>query len=1086
MIKNLLYLFTICLLILGANTMVKAQGATTASMSGVVNETSGETVPGVTVVAVHQPSGTQYGTVTQSDGRYRIIGMRIGGPYRLTFSFVGYGEQVSEGIFLTLGNATNIDVTLSEESTQLDEVEVIARQDDAFNSERTGATTNVSSEGINALPTISRQISDFTRLTPQASGNSIAGQDSRLNNITLDGSFFNNSFGLGNQPGNRTGVSPVSLDAIDQIQVAIAPYDVRQGNFVGANINTVTRSGTNEFTGSAYYLFRNEGFIGTDAAGLEFDPGEFNYAQYGVRLGGPIIKDKLFFFVSTEIERQTTPATTFRANRGNEPAEGNVTRVLASDLDQLSTFLRDNFDYETGPYEGYDFGTNADKLLVKLDYNISQRHKFSLRYNFLLSDTDVLASNSSSLGFGGRRTNINALNFANSNYRIQENIHSVVGELNSTLGSKMQNNVIIGYTYQNEDRAPVGQFFPLVDILEDGNTYTTFGFEPFSPNNSLQYSTFQLQENFTYFSGAHTITAGLNLQYYESTNIFFPGAQSAYVYNSLDDFYADAEGYLANPNRTTSPVELNRFQVRYSAQPGLSEPVQPLEVLYGGLYIQDEWSPFNNLNLTMGLRVDVPFFGETGFNNPEVDALDFLDENDGVARYSTEKMPDANPLWSPRFGFNWNVNGDGTLQVRGGTGVFTGTPAYVWISNQVGNNGVLTGFIQGDNTVDYPFNPDPDTYKPVVTEVQVAPSYELAVTDPDFKFPQVWRTNIAVDKSLPFGMVGTAEFIYNRDVNGIYYINANLPVPEQQFSGADDRSLYTANRIHSQIPNNIVLKNQNSGYAYSLTASLEKPFTSGFFAKAAYTFGVAKNTIDPGSIASGSWFNNPIVDDPNMPDISFSSNDQRHRTFVTGSYRKEYAGFGATQVSLFWEGRNVGRANYTFSGDLNGDGGNGNDLIYIPSDRSEMNFEEYTSSGGTLFTAEEQEEAWEAYIQQDEYLSDNRGSYVERNGIVLPWVFRADLSLIQEFFIYAGNKRNTLQLRADILNVGNLISSNWGAGQRLVTSQPLVARGVDGQGQALYRLQNFNDELVSESFQGTNNLADVYQIQLGIRYIFGN
>ncbi|MFP4091086.1 MAG: TonB-dependent receptor, partial [Cyclobacteriaceae bacterium] len=555
-------------------------------------------------------------------------------------------------------------------------------------------------------------------------------------------------------------------------------------------------------------------------------------------------------------------------------------------------------------------------------------------------------------------------------------------------------------------------------------------------------------------------------------------------FNSLDDFYTDANDYLANPGRAVSPVELNLFQVSYAAQPGLTEPVQPLEVVYGGLYAQDEWRATDNLNMTFGLRVDVPFFGQTGFRNPEVETLTFLDENDDVVRYSTDKLPDPNPLWSPRFGFNWDVFGDRSLQVRGGSGVFTGTPAFVWISNQIGNSGVLTGNIEAEETTAYPFNPDPDAYKPEVTEVEVPPSYSLALTNPNFKFPQVWRSSIAVDKTLPFGFIGTAEFIYNRDINGILYINANLPVPEQQFVGPDDRPLYTENRINSQIPNAIVLQNQNNGYAYSATASLERPFANGFFIKAAYNFGEAKNLVDPGSIAAGSWFNNEIVDDPNNPELSFSGNDQRHRAILSGSYRKEYA-FGATQVSLFWEGRNIGRSNYIFSGDQNGDGGRGNDLIYIPRDRSEMNFEEYTSRGGVLFTVEDQEEAWEAFIQQDKYLSANRGSYAARNGVILPWVFRADLSLIQEFSINVGGEANTLQLRADILNVGNLINRNWGVGQRLVTGQPLVARGADDDGRSVYRLQNFNDQLITESFQGTNFLSDVYQIQLGVRYIFG-
>jgi hypothetical protein len=1076
-----------------------AQGVTTSSLSGRVISTGGEALPGATVIAVHEPSGTRYGTATLSDGRFTIPGMRVGGPYTITASFVGYEPQKVEGISLVLGVAFNLNYSLVEEGTQLNEI--VVTSDKTFSSERTGAATSIGRESITSLPTISRRIGDFTRLTPQARGNSMAGQDGRLNNITVDGSYFNNSFGLGDTPGDRTGVSPISLDAIEQIQVNIAPYDVRQGNFVGAGINTVTRSGTNDVEGSVYYLFRNDNMVGTKAKELAFSQGKFDYKQIGARLGAPIIKDKLFIFTSFEKESLIEPGTTFRANNGGETVAGNVTRVLASDLNALSSYLDENFDYQTGPYQGYDHETGATKFLVKLDYNLNDRNKISIRYNHLDSETDVLASNSSSLGFGNRRSNLNALNFQNTNYKILENIRSIIGEWNSRIGDNMANNLIIGYTTQDESRGTRGKFFPLVEILEGGNPYTSFGFEPFTPNNELRYKTFQLQNNFTMYKGDHTLTFGLSAERYESENVFFPGSQSVYVYRSLDDFYADANNYL-NPNPDYTPADLRRFQVRYANIPGMTKPVQPLEVTYVGLYGQDEWKVNSQLSLTAGLRIDIPFFGETGFRNQDVEGMTFLDENGKEVKYSTDKLPDANILWSPRIGFNYDVKGDRSFQVRGGTGIFTSRPAYVWISNQIGNNGILTGFIQADNTTAYPFNPDPNAYKPGTVTGAPAASYELALTEKNFKFPQIWRTNLAVDKRLPWGVTGTLDLIYSKDVNGVYYINANLVEATTNFSGADNRPLYpggASNRINSPITSAVVLKNQNVGYSYNISASLEKPFAKGFFAKLGYNYGVAKNTVDPGSIAFGSWNNNQHAGNPNNPGVGYSFNAAAHRVFVAASYSNK----AGTSWSIFWEGRTIGNASYVYAGDLNRDGGTSNDLVYIPRNASEMNFYEYTASGRT-FTVAEQEAAWEAYIKQDKYLSANRGKYAERGGVFLPMVFRADFSMSQDIVKNIGNNKNTLQVRMDILNVGNLLNRDWGVSQRLIASTPLVVgravtpggsavSPVDPEGKARYTLQNVGNLLLGEtapgvtggkSYQQTLDVNDVFRIQFGVRYSF--
>jgi hypothetical protein len=1065
-------------------------------------------VAGARVTAVHRPSGTVYNASTRADGRYTLQGLRVGGPYAVSVRALGLSPDARENLTLSLGNQADVSFALGAVATRLSEVTVqAAAATGTLSANRTGAATNVGRDAIATLPTISRTIQDFTRLTPQASATgAFGGLDSRFNNTTIDGAQFNNAFGLGTgQPGGRTNVSPIPLDAIDQIQVNVAPFDVRQGTFAGASVNAVTRSGTNNFEGSAYYFGRNQRFVGREAFGQPFNPGTFTFGQFGARLGGPILRNRLFFFVSGETDELTQPGTTFVPNRGADTVRGNTTRVLESDVQRVSELLAQRFNYQTGPVTGWNLATPSRRLLARLDYNASASHKFSLRFTGLNSTSDFPVSNSNSLGFGNRRGTTQALSFANSAYAIRENNRSLVGEWNAQSGGRFSNNLIVGYTGNDESREYKGSIFPTVDVLDGaGATYLNFGFEPFTPANQLRYNTLQAQNNFTAYLGNHEVTVGASVERYRSENVFFPGSQSVYVYNTLQDFVTDANDYAANPDRTASPVTLRRFQVRYNNIPGQAEPLQPLRVVTPSAYAQDQWRVTPRFNLTVGVRVDAPAFGATGFTNAQANALTFRDENGNAVRYQTQKLPDTRALFSPRVGFNWNARGERETQLRGGTGIFTGRPAYVWISNQIGQNGIQTGFLQADNTRNYPFNPDPDAYKPRTVTGAPAQSYELNFTDPNFRFPQQWRSNLAVDQRLPGGLVATAEAVYGRDVNGVYYINANLPAAQGRFTGADRRPRWVdvtgrtpapnPSRINQNIVAAYVLKNQTVGYNYNLSASLEKAFRSGLFAKAAYNYGVARNTIDPGSIAAGSWQGNPIAGDPNDPGLGYSQFTPAHRTILGLSYRREYLRLGATTVSLFVERSNnanffngafAGNTSYTYSGDLNGDGAAGNDLLYVPRDRSEMNFAPIAASGNVpAFTVQQQQDAFEAYIQQDPYLRARRGQYAERNAVFLPQVLRADASLAQEVFRPVFGLRNSLQLRLDVFNVTNLLNKDWGVGRQLVSNQPLAAAGADASGAALYRMRVVNGQLISRTFQRTAGVNDVFRVQLGARYTF--
>ena len=1099
-----------------------AQGVTTGAITGIVTNEQQQPVAGASVIAIHVPSGSVYEATTRGDGRYSIPGMRVGGPYSVTVTFSGGGgtafaPETQDDVQVNLGVATDVNVTVRAIAVQ-ETVTVIGLIDPVFSSSRTGAATSVARLDIESLPTISGRISDITRLTPQATGTSFAGQDSRQNNMTIDGSYFNSPFGLGEgQPGGRTGVAPISLESIEQVQVSVAPYDVRQGNFIGAAVNTVTRSGTNALSASVYHRMRNEDFVGTDAAGLTVNPGTFTFRDTGVWAGGPIVRNKLFVFGNYENEEDKRPLHTFRANAGGEPVGGSVTRVLSSDLTTLSAFLKQNFNYDTGGFENLPSTTPAKRYLIRTDFNLNGRNKISFRYNQLDSSSAKILSGSPSAGLGRTLGTEGFLPFANSNYAQLENIKSGIGEWNTVLGTSMSNSLIAGYTTNNENRQDI-QLFPFVDILApNGTTYASFGSEPFTPNNELLYQTTQFQDNFTKYGNKHSLTFGVTMQQYKAQNSFFNCCkQGAYVYNSLADFYADANGFLANPNRTSSTVIPRRYQVRWMNIPGLDKPIQNLNVLNAGGYAQDEWRPLSNLTITAGVRLDVPAFDDSQtYPNPNADALTFRDEAGQPVQYSSGSLPDPKVLFSPRVGFNWDVASDQVTQIRGGIGVFTGPPLYVWISNQLGNTGVLQGSRLEDNPTNRPFTPNIDAYKPTNVTGAPAASYELNVTDNNFKFPQVLRNNIAVDRRLPWGLVGTAEFIYNKDVNGIYYINANLPPAQSAFTGVDARPRWVGttcaaptpgacvtrinNAAGNQVTAAIVMKNQSVGDSWNVSAMLSKSPFNGLSLKGAYSYGDAHNTIDPGSTAGSSFNLNEHSGDPNNPGVGRSQSAQGHRVFLQTTYTKSYFGFGATTISAFWEakpaliGAGSGlstNASYVFAGDMNGDGGSGNDLIYIPKSTAEMNFVPFTV-GGTTFSADAQAAAFEAYITQDKYLSKHRGEYAERGGLWNPFVKRMDLSLTQDIFANIAGKRNAGQVRIDFTNFGNFLNHNWGVAQRLVVpitqaygAQLLTNALADAAGRVSYRMAVANNQLVTKTFQNSSGLSDVYQFMLSFRYSF--
>ena len=1092
---------------------------TKSSISGVVKANKGATIPGASVLVTHTPSGTKYTTITDFDGSYAVPSIRPGGPFTVKVSFMGYKDAEVTDINANLGANVSVNVTLFDALSTLNEVVIVSKNSgSAFAKNRTGASQQFSNREINAVPIIgSRSINSITKYNANAGANgSFGGQDSRFNNFTIDGSVFNNGFGLGSdtQAGGRTGSTAISLDAIEQLQVNIAPFDVRQSGFTGSGINAVTRSGTNSYEGSVYGAIRNNrpGFIGTKAGRTEIVPATFDEKTYGVRFGMPIIKDKLFFFGNYEQIDNLSPATTWTAS--DSPNRGaQISAPTTTDLDLVSSLLKNKFGYETGPYEGFDAKRESKKFLAKVDWNVNENNKLSLRYVHHDSNSDEVISNSNSVGFGNRTRGANSMSYKNSGYVIKDNTRSIVVELDTKISETWSNNFIGGYDYQNEDRAlQGGGLFPTIDIKNGPNNYISAGLDPFTPGNKLDYSTLHFTNNLTKKVGSHTYLFGANYERFISNNSFFPASNGVYIFDSLADFTSAANG-VASPSAVSTGALPSRFQYRYSALPGGEEPLQVLKLNKIDLYVQDDYRVNSQLKLTYGIRATRVSFENTALENPAVTSLTFADGE----KFNTGKMPNAQYLFEPRFGFNLDVTGNGTTQVRGGTGVFTGRPPLVFLSNAIGNNGVLTGFVDvsGDDLRNGGYGLTGNTAQFTPSTPTLPSTFDLAFTAKDYKFPQSWKTNVALDQKLPFGFVGTIEGIFSKNINEVYYYNANQANPVGNINGSisgDNRPYYGGSdntaRVNNNVSNGIVLSNTNKGYFYSTTIKLEYPYQKGLWGSVAYTRSDAYDLMSAGSIAAGSFTGARSVNGNNNLPLSLSNNNTPHRVVSLLGYKFEYgqkAGF-ATSISLGYIGEQTGAFSYAYGGDVNGDRINGNDLLFVPNKASDLRFVDITQSVGgftgvpsvpgvnvVLFTAAQQAEAFDKYIDQDPYLSSRRGQYVERNSNVLPMLHRLDLGVTQDFFIKIAGKKNTFQFRADILNFTNLLNKNWGVSQRptatnilSVSSAPATSNGfIPG-----YQLaQQFDEQgvvsLAKDTFQKNGSIFDVWQAQFTLRYIFG-
>lgn len=1086
-------------------SMSFAQGVTTSSMNGrILDKESGEPLIGANVVAVHVPTGSVYGNSTNLDGIYRIANMRVGGPYQITVSYTGYADMVRENVYLQLGQAFQYDLELSSDAVQLEGVEVLASRTELFSNDRNGTSTSVSSQTLTQVPTLSRQISDFTRLTPQSNGSSFAGRDNRFNNYSVDGNIYNNNFGLGSS--QFAGGNPLSLDVIEQVQISLAPYDVRQGGFSGANVNAVTRSGSNNFEASVYTYFRNERFIGDQIGETDLSVNAASTTIRGARIGGPILKNKLFFFASVEQESASNPGLTKVAARpGLEPDGLNVSRVPASELDFVRDKMQELYGYDTGPYENYEFATSGLRINARLDFNISNAHKFFVRFNRYSAffDTEVngnsLRYNPSALRYTNtNRFGIEAMNFRNSHYSIDNNVTSIVGELNSLLGSNMSNTLRVGYTAVEDPirSVPGGQAFPFIEVLEfDGETplyYMTLGNELFTVGNLLQNNIFNITDNFSIYKGRNEFTFGANFEYMTFENAFNPVLNGFYRFNSYEDFVKS----VIEGDKSVKPA---LFLQGYSFEGPDDVPVDATAFAQLGAYGQWAREVTKEFNLTLGLRVDLPFYPIDLPSNPKLDDLNLEFTNprtDETITPDVSVLPPIRPLFQPRLGFNWDVLGNQTLQVRGGSGTFSGRIPFVWISNQVNNNGVTRGGfgltpdqwgVDGNPTWDG-FQSDVTYYRPNPESLEASVSQNLAITDENLRLPMVWRSNLAADYKLPLGFVMTLEGIYSRDLNSPLAVNVNTAAPTVErisdtypFPFWANSAAYYSNPDFRDV---ILLTNINRGHYMAGTVQLQRQFKDYAQFSIAYTRSVSRDYgLEGGSQAASLW-PNTVVYDRNDPELGFSRFDQPHRVVGFLSFNTSaLSDRNTTTFSIFYEGGNRGRFTYGYSGNFN-DGARR--MMYVPENFGESFLVDRTNSqGDVIITAQAQWDLLNAYIEQDKYLSANRGNLTERNGALLPWLNRFDFRMVQDLHL-TRNGKNKLQFTLDILNIGNLINSEWGVGQTGVQTNLLNFAGLDANNNPRFTLNTVpgTTDYPETSFRSVIALTETWSAQVGVRYIF--
>ncbi len=1088
---------------------------TTASMAGQITEDNKEPIIGASIVATHEPSGTRYTAISNVDGRYSIQGMRVGGPYTVRVSYVGMQPVSFEDIMLQLGEIEELNVYLTPGSTELGEIVVKGRAS-KFQTEKTGATTNISNAQILSIPTVSRSIEDIARLSPYANGMSFAGGDGRSSNFTIDGANFNNNFGLTeNLPG---GGSPISMDALEEMQVVVAPFDVRQTNFIGGGVNAITKSGTNQFKGSAYVYYTNQDLRGNRINGEDLGGrADESKTIYGFTVGGPIIKNKLFFFANYEHEGTPGEVIKYRARESaSQAVDGMTSRTLASDMERVAKHLRDKYGYEPGSYTSFPGDESNNKFLVRLDWNINDHHKLALRFNHT-KNLAWNAPNGNSCDVAPRlngtyRVGPQSMAFANSMYSMENKVTSWALDFNSRFTDNLSNQLLFTYTSIQDMRGTNSSPFPFIDIMAGYDAsdnaifepYMSAGYELFTWNNGVKNKVYNLTDNLNWTLGNHRLMAGISFEHQFANNAYMRNGTGYYRYYSVDDFLND---------RTPQG-----FALTYGWN-GEKNPNAQVTFNQLGFYLQDEWNIAKNFKLTYGVRLDDLFFDNSDLaRNQAIYALDF-----GGQHIDTGKWPTSRLQVSPRVGFNWDPFKNGSLRFRGGTGIFTGRLPLVFFTNMPTNAGMVQNSVSysagnaGADAVLAKFNGGmiTDVNEMIETlglptqlaeDKHVAGSKISGVKD-DFHMPQVWKSSLAVDWQVPvkFPFTVTGEFMYTRHINAVTLRNINIkPTDEwvyqdgskgpQYFAGPDNRLIYpnkveTVDGKTKTTPlfnyvngkNAVMMGNTHKGHGWTANLTMNARPIDNLGLMFAYTHTESKEVSGlPGNDPVSTWQGNITVDGPNYCTVQRSQYVIPDRLIASATWTIPFQYKGLTRntnLSLFYTGYSANGYSFCYSNDMNGDGIS-NDLIYIPAKGESLNFKN-----------PEDATAFEAFIQQDKYLSSHRGQYAESYAARAPWVHQFDLRLMEEFEFNIGKTKHAIQLSFDIMNIGNLLNSSWGVPkvpqQASNNLRVLKYEGMDANKQPVYSmLKNANGEYYSKTYDFSYNNSYCWQMQIGVKYIF--
>ncbi|MNK43810.1 hypothetical protein D3C87_625270 [compost metagenome] len=1071
---------------------------------------------GGTVKATHVPTGTVYSGTVNSSGSFTISNMRVGGPYTIEITKSGEKPMTYEDIFLELGQPFVLNANAKDGIKTTDIGEVIITGGAKTNANRTGAATNVGQKQIQELPQVTRSITEFTRLTPQANGNSFAGRDARYNNLQIDGANFNNGFGLSSNPLPGGGaVQPISLDAIQEISVNIAPFDITQSGFTGAGINAVTKSGTNKFHGSLYGYYTGKELTGWKINDNRLEQVSGVKMTNGLTVGGPIIKNKLFFFLSAEREVATganaSGANLWKASQdGVADVANNVTRVKESDLIAVRNHLVNVWGYDPGRYQGYanEAEQSGDKILAKIDWNISDKHKFAVRYNYMKANSMQLANGNSGpqpRSTSWNRISANSMTFENGNYGFENIVQSITAELNSTFNDKLSNKFLFTYSQIQDTRStPSNQLFPFVDIWDGsatGGNYMSFGTELFSYKNDVINNNYSFINNLTYTAGKHTITGGVAFELQKFGNSYTRMGTGYYRYKSVEDFLT-----TGTPNEV-API-MYGLTYPYAGQ----DTYARVNFGLASAYVQDKFNLSEKFNFTIGLRAELPLYLNDLTPNPSIDALTLLDVKGNPKNYSSGEWPNSKVMLSPRLGFNYDVAGDRSLIIRGGSGIFTGRVPFVWLTNMPTGAGVLQNTIEPNgyasvapwigqirfqtdpyhyvNNPVYYTGPNGSQVTPFISSPAGGAPSSFSLVDENFKMPSVWRSSLGIDYKIPNTKVTfISDFLYTRDVNSIFQFGANRKASTERMTYTD-RAYYpnaASYQYNTAIGANnayVLTNTDKKGYSFSATGGFNIAPWHGLSGSVFYTYSQAKEvSANAGSSASSAWGGSPTIDSPNEEVLQLSNYALPHRIVANISYSIKN-----TTIGIYYSGSSQGRFSYYYSNDVNGDG-IANDLMYIPKAGEPTKFVNSTSGSGAnavTYTAAQQQQAFDQFIA-DNGLEKYRGQIAPRNEFLLPWMNRFDVRLSQTLFNNMATKGDKVQITLDVLNFGNLLNSEWGIQDYNVSSYGaavLAKSGTAATPDPSFTMLRENNELVKKPTRVASTTASTWTMMIGFKYSF--